>query len=159
MISMIAAIDKNFLIGSNNAMPWGKPVDGKYFREITMGKPIVMGRKTFESLGKALPGRTNVVLTSDMGFAKEACVIVHSVEEVLKLGAQGEIVIIGGAKVYEAFLPHADVLYLTEIEAEFEGDTYFPAINVQQWKVEKEERREANEKIPYVLTFKKYLRA
>lgn len=139
-ISMIAAMTEDRVIGIKNTLPWKLPNDMKWFRQNTMGKPIVMGRKTFESFGaKALPGRTNIIITRDESYQAEDSVVVHSVEEALKAaGDADEVMIIGGASFYEQMLPKADRLYLTFVQAELEGDAWFPEINNNDWnKVEK----------------------
>ena len=140
MISLIAGVDKNFLIGNNNTLPWGRiPADMKYFKETTTGKTIVMGRKTFASIGKALPNRENLILTRDAGFQAENCTVINSTDEVLKINTPDkEIFIIGGAEIYKIFLPYADRLYLTFIDGEFTGDTYFPVTDLAGWKKVKE---------------------
>lgn len=139
-ISMIAAMTEERVIGIKNTLPWKLPNDMKWFRQNTMGKPIVMGRKTFESFGaKALPGRTNIIITRDEGYKSDDSVIVHSIEEAIKAaGDVEEIMIIGGASFYEQMLPKADRLYLTFVHAELDGDAWFPEINNSDWnKVEK----------------------
>ena len=139
-ISMIAAMTEDRVIGIKNTLPWKLPNDMKWFRQNTMGKPIVMGRKTFESFGaKALPGRTNIIITRDESYQAEDSIVVHSVDEALKAaGDVEEVIIIGGASFYEQMLPKADRLYLTFVQAELEGDAWFPEINNNDWnKVEK----------------------
>lgn len=130
-VSIIVAIaGKKRVIGKKGGLPWYIPQELKRFKEITMGHPIIMGRKTHESIGKALPGRTNIVITSDPNYTALECIIVHSLEEALRLASltQGheEIFIIGGGEIYRQALPKADKLYLTKIEAEIGGDTFFP---------------------------------
>ena len=139
-ISMIAAMTEERVIGIKNSLPWKLPNDMKWFRKNTMGKPIVMGRKTFESFGaKALPGRTNIIITRDESYQASDSVVVHSIEEALKAaGDVEEVMIIGGASFYEQMLPKADRLYLTFVHAELDGDAWFPEINNSDWnKVEK----------------------
>ncbi len=117
-------------------MPWHLSADLKRFKAITWGKPILMGRKTHESIGRPLPGRNNIVLTSDPAYHAEGCAIAHSLAEALDLaGAAEELMIIGGASLYQCFLPQADRLYLTLIEQEFDGDTYFPPYSLEDWQV------------------------
>ena len=154
MISLIVAVDKNFLIGKNNALPWGKiPADMKHFREKTLRKTIVMGRKTFESIGKPLPDRNNIVLTRDKAFEHAGITIAHSISEILKMAETEEIIVIGGALIYKDFLPHADRIYMTEIEGEFDGDTYFPSLNFSMWSKTQEKTQEPDEKNTYHLNF------
>ncbi|WP_432774781.1 dihydrofolate reductase [Brevibacillus gelatini] len=124
MISLIVAYAKNQVIGKDGNMPWSLPADLKHVKEITTGKTIVMGRKTFESIGKPLPNRRNVVLTRSRDFHPEGVDVVHSKEEVLALG---DVIIFGGAEIYRQFLDVVDRLYITEIDLETEGDTFFPA--------------------------------
>ena len=137
---MIAAMTEERVIGIKNSLPWKLPNDMKWFRQHTMGKPIIMGRKTFESFGaKALPGRTNIIITRDESYQASDSVVVHSIEEALDAaGDVEEAMIIGGASFYEQMLPKADRLYLTFVHAELEGDAWFPEINNSDWnKVEK----------------------
>ena len=139
-ISMIAAMTEERVIGVKNSLPWKLPNDMKWFRKNTMGKPIVMGRKTFESFGaKALPGRTNIIITRDESYQSSDSVVVHSIDDALKAaGDVEEVMIIGGASFYEQMLPKADRLYLTFVHAELDGDAWFPEINNSDWnKVEK----------------------
>jgi len=135
MISLIWAQDNNGLIGKHGQLPWRLPADLGWFKKTTMGKPILMGRTTYESIGKPLPGRTNIVLTHQEDYQAEGCTVVHSIEEA-KLAAEGseEIMVIGGAKVYAQLLPHASKAYMTLIHAEFDGDTCFPEINLEDWR-------------------------
>jgi dihydrofolate reductase len=126
-ISLIVAMDRRGVIGANGGMPWHLPADLKHFKAVTMGKPIVMGRKTHESIGRVLPGRENIVLTRDPGFGAPGCSVLRSVEEVLAhCRAADEVMIMGGAELYAQFLPRADRVYLTQIHADVNGDTYFP---------------------------------
>ncbi|MGE7923994.1 dihydrofolate reductase [Viridibacillus arvi] len=136
MISLIVAHDENNVIGLNNAMPWHLPGDLAYFKRTTMGKPMIMGRKTFESIGKPLPGRTNIVITRDEEYAREGIVIVHSLEEALAQAKKEseEIMIIGGEQIFRMTLPMADRLYVTKIEKQYEGDTFFPSYG-DEWQV------------------------
>jgi dihydrofolate reductase len=135
MISMIAAHDRNRLIGRDNDMPWHLPADLAFFKKTTMGHPVLMGRKTYESIGRPLPGRRNLVLTTDETYEAPGCTVIHSLDELgaLNLPADEEVFVIGGAQIYRALLPVADRLYLTEIDAAFEGDTYFPEVLETEW--------------------------
>ncbi len=135
-ISMIAAMAKNRVIGMNNKMPWHLPADLKHFKAVTLGKPVVMGRKTYESIGKALPGRTNIVITSNKSYSLPDAKVADSCDKAIKLAAEQskEVMIIGGGKIYETMLPKADRLYLTFIDLAVDGDTYFPDYeSVAQW--------------------------
>ncbi len=144
---MIAAMTEDRVIGINNSLPWKLPNDMKWFRQNTMGKPIIMGRKTFESFGaKALPGRVNIVITRDQSYQASDSIIVHSIDDAIKAaGNVDEVMIIGGASFYEQMLPKADRLYLTFVHAELEGDAWFPEINNNNWnKVEKINHKKDN---------------
>lgn len=156
IISIIVAMGKNRVIGANNALPWKLPADMERFRRLTMGKPIIMGQKTFESMGKALPGRTNIVLTLDKNFQAADCLIAHSIEEALQIAEEKnakEIMIIGGASVYKQFFPLADRLYLTMIEENFEGDVFFPEIDYNEWEEIERIENKPDKNNPYRYTF------
>ena len=140
-LSLIVAVSRNGVIGANNALPWHLPEDLKYFKSVTMGKPFVMGRKTYDSIGRPLPGRTNIVITRNSNWSAEGVVAAQTLAQALALGAKAcaadgadEIVVIGGAQIYSATLPLAQRLYLTEVDADVEGDAFFPAINPDEWK-------------------------
>ena len=149
MISLIVALDKNRVIGLNNGMPWHLPGELQYFKEMTMGKPIIMGRKTFESIGRPLPGRRNIVITRNPQYGAEGIELALSLEEAIKIaGDVEEIMIIGGQQIFTESLPLADRLYITEIDHEFEGDTYLPSYEGWQ-KVSCQERIQT----PYGYTF------
>ncbi len=125
----------NRAIGLNNQMPWHLSADLKRFKQITMGHPIIMGRLTFEAIGKALPGRTNIIVSRNPAYQAEACVVVDSVEAAIGYGCQlaEEVFVIGGSTLYEATLPMADALYITQINRDFPGDTFFPDFGRNQW--------------------------
>ncbi|MCL1631776.1 dihydrofolate reductase [Sporolactobacillus sp. CPB3-1] len=135
MISFLLAMDRNQLIGRDNQLPWHLPDDLRYFKKITWGHPIVMGRKTYESIGRPLPGRENIVLTRNSNFTEKGARHFTSVDELMNSGiAYGrECFVIGGAAVFKAFMPYADRLYITHIDAEFEGDTYFTDFHMSDW--------------------------
>lgn len=133
-VSMIAAVGKNLELGKNNNLIWHFKEDMKFFKDTTMGHTVVMGRKTFESLPKALPGRKNIVISSNAEYQAQGATVVTSVEEALQIADNEEIFVIGGGKIYAEFLPYADKLYLTEIYAECEdADTYFPQFNKSEY--------------------------
>ena len=139
-IAMIAAVAENNAIGINNKMPWYLPGDLRYFKAVTMGKPIVMGRKTFESLGKPLPGRTNIVITRNPQYSRDGIRVAHSLEDALSLAESiamidgiNELMVIGGAEIYRQALSKAERLYLTRVYQSFEGDAFFPEIDENQW--------------------------
>jgi len=140
-------MDQNRLIGKDNALPWKIPADLQFFKKITMSKPIVMGRKTFESIGRPLPGRQNIIITRDKSFSAEGCDIAWSTEQALELAADAEeIMIIGGANIYQQFLERADRIYLTLVQSEFEGDAWFPDIDLRQWQQLEKEDHKADDK-------------
>lgn len=133
MISLIVAHDENRVIGYQNDLPWYLPGDLKYFKEMTMGKPMIMGRKTYDSIGRPLPGRRNIVITRNEDFTAEGIEVVGSLEEALALvEGEEEVMIIGGAQIFEQSMAIADRLYITFIDHSFKGDTYFPSY--EDWK-------------------------
>jgi dihydrofolate reductase len=159
MISFLLAMDQNRTIGKNNDLPWRLPADLAYFRKVTMGHTIVMGRKTYESIGRPLPGRENVVVTKNTDFQAEGCFVVHSVEEAKQhFQKDDEVFVIGGAQLFEKFFPYADRLYITLIEEQFEGDTYFQNIDKNEWNLVSKEKGMKNEKNPYDYCFLVYAR-
>ncbi len=132
--SLIAALSRNRVIGLENRLPWYLSADLKRFKSLTWGKPILMGRKTHESIGRPLPGRHNIVITSNPGFHVKGCSIARTVDEAIALAAgEDELMVIGGESLYKRFLADADRLYLTLIEQEFEGDAYFPDFSISEW--------------------------
>jgi dihydrofolate reductase len=155
MISLIVATGENWVIGLNNQMPWHLPADLAYFKKTTTGHAVVMGRKTFESIGRPLPNRTNIILTRDQGFQAEGCQVIHSLETALQYSQQEDLFIIGGAQVYEQFLPHASRVYLTFIDQSFTGDTFFPELN-DQWLLVSTEKHNPDEKNKYRYEFRVY---
>jgi dihydrofolate reductase len=136
-ISMIAAMANDRVIGKDNDMPWHLPADLKHFKAVTLGKPVIMGRRTYESIGRLLPGRQNIIITRNSDFAVAGATIVASPKQALTAaGDVDEVMIIGGGKIYSDFLPHTDRLYLTHIELDVEGDTQFPDYeSVATWQV------------------------
>ena len=135
-------------------MPWHLPAELAHFKKLTMGKPIVMGRRTFDSIGRLLPGRLNIVLTRDSGYRVEGAVVVHSIEEALA-AAEGaeEIMIIGGGHLYRQLLNRVSRLYLTLIEADVEGDTFFPELDESEWELRDKAYRSADERNEYAMSF------
>ena len=159
IISMIAAMAKNNVIGIKNGLPWDLPADMKHFRETTSGKTVIMGARTFESIGKALPKRRNIVITLDKNQIAEGAEIVFSLDEAIEsCKNEGEVMIIGGASIYRQFLPKAQRVYLTVIDGEFEGDAFFPEMDMNEWKIVNEEKHEADEKNSHPYTFKVFER-
>ncbi|MCK8517042.1 type 3 dihydrofolate reductase [Methylonatrum kenyense] len=154
LISLIAALTPDHVIGRDNDLPWRIPSELKHFRAVTMGKPIVMGRRNHESIGRPLPGRRNIVLTRNSGFRAEGCTVVHDMQAALDAcGDAPEVMVIGGADLYRSFLPLAGRLYLTWVEAEIPGDTYFPALDAADWQLRNERRVPAGEESPYPLCY------
>jgi dihydrofolate reductase len=134
-ISINAAMAENRVIGIDNKIPWHLSADLKNFKKITMGKPILMGRKTFESIGRPLPGRKNIIISRNLDYQQPGCEVFHSIDTALKSCADSEeIMIIGGSDLYRSMLPKATHLYLTLIHKEFSGDTFFPAFNWNEWQ-------------------------
>ena len=153
IISMIAAMADNRIIGKDNQMPWHLPADFAWFKRCTMGKPVVMGRKTYESIGRPLPGRLNIVISRDASLFIEGVTTVTSVEQALEVAAEvEEVMIIGGGAIYAACLPMANKLYITHIEAEIQGDTQFPDWR-NEFKETYSEAYQADEKNAYNMRF------
>ncbi len=147
-ISIIVATAPDGAIGKENKLLWHLPADLKFFKEKTMGHHMIMGRKTYESIGKPLPGRTTVIITRDLSYKAEGCIIVHSLEEALKKAEENgeqEAMITGGAEIYRLALPKADCLYLTEVEGNFEGDSFF-RYDPGEWIVYEKKDHKADEK-------------
>ncbi|HTT08978.1 MAG TPA: dihydrofolate reductase [Gammaproteobacteria bacterium] len=147
-VSIIVAVDEWLTIGWSNQLPWRLPSDLRRFKKITMGKAIIMGRRTFESLGKPLPGRTNIIVTRDRNFLASGCTVAHSVESALNMAKKlatekTEIMVIGGGEIYKEFFPFVSRIYLTQIKgSRFFGDTTFPPIDMNEWEIiKKDERR------------------
>ncbi|MGF1546143.1 MAG: dihydrofolate reductase [Thiotrichales bacterium] len=161
IVSLIAAVAHNGVLGRDNQMPWHLPADLKHFRALTLGKPIIMGRRTFESLGrKLLPGRLNIILTRAAAFQVDGAVVAHSVEQALAAAEPApEVMIIGGAEVYRLFYARAQHLYLTEIDAAIDGDTHFPEIARSDWVEIARTHRPADAANPYPMDFVEYQRA
>ena len=154
LISLIVAMAQNGVIGRDNSLPWRLPEDLKRFRAFTLGKPVLMGRKTFESIGHPLPGRTNLVLTRDRSFLAHGVIVVHSVAEAMaQAGASEELVAIGGAEVYRLLLPLARRIYLTHVHADVPGDITFPEFDSTQRADVECSRQPADEEHAYPLTF------
>ena len=149
-ISLVVAASTNNVIGSDGGLPWHLPDDLRHFKRLTTGKPVVMGRRTFESIGRPLPNRRNIVMTRDPDYVAPGCDVVSSVREALDLLEDtDEVMIIGGGQVYRDFLPHADRIYLTRVQADVEGDTYFPDIDEAGWRLVSSEPHAADEKHAY----------
>lgn len=159
-IALMVAVAANGVIGRDNALPWHLPDDLQYFRRTTMGKPVVMGRKTYESIGRPLPGRPNIVVTATPGWHAAGVAVTDTVPAALALGrelalAEGveELVVIGGAMIYAAALPLAQRLYITEVHANIDGDTWFAPVDAGEWREIGREERPATEDNPYPYAF------
>ncbi len=160
MISLIAAMAHHRVIGRENQMPWHLPADLAHFKAITLGKPIIMGRKTWDSLGRPLPGRENIVVSQQMDLHLEGAVVFHSLAKALAfVEDQPEIMVIGGASIYQQALPLADKMYLTQIELEVVGDAYFPEWIEAAWQVINAKRFSKDDKNPYDYQFIELLRS
>ena len=153
-ISIVVAMAANHVIGNDNRLPWHLSADLKHFKAITMGKPIVMGRKTWESIGRPLPGRTNIVITRDHDYIADGCVVVHSIEGALAAASDhDEVMVIGGAEFYRQVLPRTSTIYLTRIHRGFAGDTVFPELDDDAWCEVGREDFEADADNPHAYSF------
>jgi dihydrofolate reductase len=153
-ISIIVAASANNAIGKNNQLIWHLPADLKYFKNLTMGHHIIMGRKTFESIGRALPGRTSIVITRNKNYAAQDCIIVSSLKEAIEcVKNDTEAFIIGGAEIFNQAFEFADKIYLTRIHEKFEADTFLPDIDPNNWKIIKQEDFTPDEKNKYNYSF------
>jgi len=162
-IALIVAMARNRVIGKDNAMPWHLPEDLKYFKRITLQKPVIMGRNTFESIGKPLPQRTNIIVTRNPDYKVPGCIVVNGLDQALQMvadlyetvgaEADSEVMIIGGAQIYEQSLGLADRLYLTEVQADVEGDARFPEFDREAWQEVSREDHAATDTNPYPYSF------
>jgi dihydrofolate reductase len=154
-LSLIVAVAKNGVIGRQGGLPWRLSSDLRRFKQLTMGHHLIMGRKTFESIGRALPGRTTIVLTRDGGSIPDGVTAAHSIDDALRACAgDDEAFIVGGAEIYRQTLPIADRIYLTEVEAEVDGDAWFPEFDRSAWQVVREQRLPAGQRDDYETTFR-----
>lgn len=159
MIGLIVATSVEGAIGKDNKMLWHLPKELKYFKETTLHKPVLMGRKTYESLGRLLPNRKNIILTRQVDFELENCEIVHTVEEALEKYGQEDLMIIGGGEIYKQFMPFADVIYLTVVDVNItNADAYFPKVDETTFKLVHSEFVQKDEKNQYDFTIKRYER-
>ncbi|MDT8428697.1 MAG: dihydrofolate reductase [Pseudomonadales bacterium] len=159
-VALIWAMADNGCIGNKNGLPWHLPGDLRYFKQVTMGKPIIMGRKTWDSIGRPLPGRKNIIISRDPAFQLEGARVVHSLEEAFRVAAAfcqqencAETVVMGGAEIYRLALPWADRLYLTRVHATVEGDVFFPELDLSAWQEIKREDHRASAQNPYDYSF------
>lgn len=156
ILSLLVAASENNVIGKDNQLPWHLPNDLKYFKNLTWGMPILMGRKTFDSIGKPLPGRKSIVITRNTDWQQENVVVVHSIEGAIKMAKQDdikEIFVIGGAEIFHTSFKMAIRIYLTRVHAEIEGDVFFPELPESDWKLISAKRYEADEKNTFAHTF------
>lgn len=154
--SIIVAKAENNVIGKDNDLIWHMPADLKHFKSTTTGHYIIMGRKTFEAMKGPLPGRTSIVITRNKNYKAAGCIIVGNLQEAFDIGnenKQEEVFVLGGGEIYKVAMEHCDKIYLTEIKATFDGDTYFPEINKKKWKETSREDHNADEKNPYDYSF------
>ena len=160
MISIIVAVSTNNVIGRQGELPWRLSDDLRHFKAVTMGKPIIMGRKTWESIGRPLPGRQNIVITRQPGFQAGGCDVVMSIEEGIDVaGDVEEVMVIGGSQVYDLALPVTERLYLTRVHAEIEGDAFFPEIDETEWRLISDESHDPDENNEYPYSFRTYERS
>lgn len=162
-IALVWAMARNGVIGRDNKLPWYLPGDLKYFKRVTTGKPAIMGRKTYDSIGRPLPNRTNIIVTRSSGFSADGVRVVGSLDEaydIAKADAEingvDEIIVMGGAEIYRQALPHADRLYVTQVHADVEGDTYFPEVDWSQYREIGREDYQAEGSNPYDYSFLVY---
>ncbi len=157
MLTFIVAIAENNVIGKDNKLIWHLPADLKFFKQTTLGHPIVMGRKTFESIGKPLPGRRNIVLTRNKDYSHEGVEVYYTPEDLLKnLPRNEEVFVIGGAEIFKILFPYAEKMVITRVHENFEGDIYFPELNYSKWQKTWFEKHSRDEKNPYDYTFEIY---
>lgn len=153
-ISIIVAMASNRVIGFNNQMPWHLSADLKKFKQITMGSPIIMGRKTYESIGRPLPGRQNVVISRSASYHPNGCQVFNSLDSAIQaFSSYEDIFVIGGATLYQALLPKASYLYITQINKHFDGDTYFPDIDAERWRTVSREDIDNDDSVDFTYSF------
>jgi dihydrofolate reductase len=154
MISIIVAVAENGAIGSGNRLPWHLPDDLKHFKALSLGKPVVMGRRTFESIGRPLPGRPNIVISRQGGLAIDGVRVAHSLDEALAAaGSVPEVVVIGGAQIFRQVLPRTDTIHLTRVHARVAGDVFFTELDPAQWREAAVEHHAADERHQYAFSF------
>lgn len=155
MIAIVVAAGENNVIGKDNQLIWRLPADLRHFKNLTMGHPMLMGRKTFEAIGRPLPGRTSLIITRQPDFEAEGCIVAHSVQEGIEKAKELDehVSVIGGAEIYRQALPLTDTIYLTRLHHTFEGDTFFPELPATEWETVSEERHEPDDQNKYSYTF------
>lgn len=157
-LSLIVAVAENGVIGRAGQLPWRLPADLRHFKEVTMGKPILMGRRTWESIGRPLPGRRNLVVSRKPGYRAEGAEVFFDVERaLLAVADEPEVMVIGGAEIYRELLPRARVAHLTRVRASVDGDAFFPALD-RTWRLVEKREQAADKKNPYALTFERWER-
>ncbi len=159
IISAIVAASRNWVIGKDNDIPWYIPNDLRYFRRMTLGHHIVLGRKNYESIGKPLPKRTNLIVTRDTAYEAPGCHVVHSIDAAIDFARKNkeeELIICGGGEIYKQTMPLLDKIYFTEIEAVIEGDVFFPEIDTSIWKLSSIERNQSDDRHEYGYNFMVY---
>ncbi len=157
-LSIIVATDRKNAIGKNNQLLWHLPADLKFFKTVTMGHPVVMGRKTFQSIGRTLPGRKNIIITRDTNFTFPGVIVYNSLEAWMKEAGEEKVFVIGGADIYRQTLHHCSEVYRTLVDAEFDADTYFPEIPNGEFELIWEEKHNKDEKNSYDYVFQKWVR-
>lgn len=155
MISIIVAQSNNRVIGKDNKLPWLIPNDMRHFKEITIGNVVIMGRKTYESIGKPLPKRLNIIVTRNKEFSAEGCIVVNSLASAIKKAGTSDIYIIGGGEIYKQSISISDRLLVTQVDIDVDGDAYFPEIN-SNWKINSKIDFKSDEKNPYNYSFIEY---
>ena len=156
-ISLIVAVSTNDVIGMRGQLPWHLPNDFKYFKEMTMGKPVLMGRLTWDSIGRPLPGRENIVMTRQPGFDAPGATVVSSIDRAIALAAEAdELMVIGGGQLYQQFIDSADRIYLTRVDTNVDGDTLFPVLDPQQWLLTSCQKNSADERHAFNYEFRVY---
>ncbi len=160
-VALVAAADEQNVIGTDNRLPWHLPDDLAHFKTLTKGHPVIMGRKTFESIGRPLPKRRNIVVTRNRSYRAEGCDVVHSLDDALALGGSldGTVFVIGGADIYAQALPHAAQVFLTRVHASVgNGDAFFPALPSEEWDLVSEELHESDDRHAHAFSFLRYER-
>lgn len=159
-VSLVAAMAENGMIGKDGVLPWHLPADLKHFKAVTLGKPVIMGRRTWQEVGKPLPGRRNIVISRQADYAVPGAELVASLDEALALVAdEAEVMVIGGGQIYREAIPRADVFYRTLVCGEPDGDTRFPEVDWSHWELKEERRMEPDERHAWPLLFQRFERA
>jgi dihydrofolate reductase len=154
MIAIIVAVAENGVIGADNGLPWRLPDDLKRFKSLSLGKPVVMGRRTFDSIGRPLPGRTNIVVSRQAGLAIEGAIVARSLDDALvAAGAASEVAVIGGAEIFRQALPRTETIHLTRVHARIAGDVFFPELDPAKWREAAVEHHAADERHLYAFSF------